>query len=385
MTRYGAGNTNLLPVVGISGGEPDAYVVDSLTSETSPKTLTNAQSVIFTPKGASIPTPTPTPTPIPTPSPTPTPTPSSTPTPTPTPAPTPDPTPSPTSTPTPLPSPTPTPTPGPNPIDIPSFFVAQHYSDFLNRIADASGLNFWTNEIASCGANPSCVEVKQVNVSAAFYLSIEFQQTGYLVERTYKAAFGDAQGTSMFGGAHELSVPIVRFNELSNDSMLIGQGVIVGQEGWQQVVENNKQAFTLAFVQRPRFTAAQPITLTPEQFFDALFANAHITPSKGERQAGIDEFGGTATSADINARSRALRRVAENLMLIQQESNRAFVLMQYFGYLRRNPNDAPEQTRDYSGYEFWLTKLDQFNGNFGNAEMVKAFITSNEYRQRFGL
>jgi len=67
---------------------------------------------------------------------------------------------------------------------------------------------------------------------------------------------------------------------------------------------------------------------------------------------------------------------------LNAEFNRAFVLMQFFGYLRRNPNDAPDA--DYSGYDFWLTKLNQFNGNFQGAEMVKAFITSAEYRQRFG-
>ncbi|PYS73263.1 MAG: hypothetical protein DMF69_05295 [Acidobacteria bacterium] len=58
------------------------------------------------------------------------------------------------------------------------------------------------------------------------------------------------------------------------------------------------------------------------------------------------------------------------------------MLMQYFGYLRRNPND-PQDT-DYTGYDFWLTKLNQFNGNAVNAEMVKAFILSGEYRHRFG-
>ena len=58
--------------------------------------------------------------------------------------------------------------------------------------------------------------------------------------------------------------------------------------------------------------------------------------------------------------------------------------MQYFGYLRRNPDDAPEPTRDFSGYNFWLNKLNQFGGNFVQAEMVKAFLNSTEYRQRFG-
>ena len=56
--------------------------------------------------------------------------------------------------------------------------------------------------------------------------------------------------------------------------------------------------------------------------------------------------------------------------------------MEYFGYLRRNPNDAPEATLDFQGYNFWLSKLNQFKGDFMNAEMVKAFITSSEYIDR---
>ena len=88
------------------------------------------------------------------------------------------------------------------------------------------------------------------------------------------------------------------------------------------------------------------------------------------------------TSADMAARARASRRVAENSTLAQQEFNRAFVLMQYFGYLRRNPNDAPDG--NFDGFNFWLNKLNQFNGDFVQAEMVKAFIDSSEYRRRFG-
>ena len=135
---------------------------------------------------------------------------------------------------------------------------------------------------------------------------------------------------------------------------------------------------------RSRFTTAYPTTLTPAQFVDALFANAGVTPSATDRDAAIDEFGGAGNTADTAARGRALRRVAENSTLAQQETNKAFVLMQYFGYLRRNPNDAPEPGLNFDGYNFWLGKLNQFNGNFVNAEMVKAFIVSGEYRQRFG-
>jgi len=89
------------------------------------------------------------------------------------------------------------------------------------------------------------------------------------------------------------------------------------------------------------------------------------------------------TRATWRPRGRVLRDVAENSILPQQEFNRAFVLMQFFGYLRRNPNDS--QDTDYTGYEFWVNKLNQFNGNFLATEMVKAFINSTEYRQRFGL
>ena len=106
--------------------------------------------------------------------------------------------------------------------------------------------------------------------------------------------------------------------------------------------------------------------------------------SVSERQAVINLFGNSANTSNVTARAQALRQVAEDQDLFNFEFNRAFVLTQYIGYLRRNPNDAPEPTLDYSGYDFWLTKLNQFNGNYIAAEMVKAFIASDEYRKRFG-
>jgi hypothetical protein len=134
-------------------------------------------------------------------------------------------------------------------------------------------------------------------------------------------------------------------------------------------------------VQRPRFATAYPTTLTPSAFVDALFAHAGVTPSGTDRDDAINEFGAAPNTAGLAARGRVLRRVAEISTLRTNESNRAFVLMQYFGYLRRNPDAA--QDTDHSGYEFWLTKLNQFNGNFIDAEMVKAFISSIEYRKKF--
>ena len=140
----------------------------------------------------------------------------------------------------------------------------------------------------------------------------------------------------------------------------------------------------LVFISRPSLIIWESV-LAPAAFVDALFANAGVVPSEAERAAAINEFGLAPTIADAAARARALRRVAEHPTLIQREFNNAFVLMQYFGYLRRDPNDAPEATLDFQGYNFWLNKLNSFNGNFVQAEMVKAFISSAEYRRRFGL
>ncbi len=272
--------------------------------------------------------------------------------------------------------------PSTNPIDDASNFVRQQYHDFLNREPDASGLAFWTDQIASCGSDQACIDLKRINVSAAFFLSIEFQDTGYLVERLYKTAYGDASGLSTFGSAHQLSVPVVRFNEFLPDTQAIGQGVVVGQGNWQTQLGNNKQAFAADFVQRSRFVTAFPTTLTPAQFVDQMNTNAGNVLSASERTTAIGLFGSAIDTSNATARAGALRQVAEDADLNSAEFNRAFVLMQYFGYLRRNPND-PQDT-DYTGYDFWLTKLNQFNGNFVNAEMVKAFITSAEYRNHFG-
>src|SRR6185369_16433164 len=113
-----------------------------------------------------------------------------------------------------------------NPIDAAVNMVTQHYRDFLSREPDPDGRDFWTNQITACGTDPQCIEVKRINVSASFFLSIEFQQTGYLVERMYKTAYGDATATSQFPSMHQILVPVVRANEFLSDTQRIGRGVI---------------------------------------------------------------------------------------------------------------------------------------------------------------
>jgi len=275
-------------------------------------------------------------------------------------------------------------TPGPNPVDNSRAFVQFNYFDFFARFPDSSGWDFWTSQITECGSNPVCIDVKRTNVSAAFFLSIEFQQTGYLAERIYKVAYGDATANSTLGGAHQLKVPVIRFAEFLAGKEALGRGVVVGQTGWEDLVENNKQDFVRALIRTQRFIDAYPNTLTPTQFVDKMNQNAGNVLTPGERNDAINLFEGTPDSNDIRVRRHALLAVAECPGLVAGEKNRAFVQAQYFGYLRRNPDDPPDKPGDFTGYDFWLSKLNQFNGDFVAAQMVQAFLAAGEYRQRFG-
>jgi hypothetical protein len=277
--------------------------------------------------------------------------------------------------------------PGTNPpqiitINDVDFFVQEQYIDFFSRMPDQSGFNFWNADINNCSPKPGCTDLKRSNVSAAFFVSVEFQQTGYLVERIYRSAYGNTTGNSTIGGSpHTLTVPIIRFNEFLPDTRTIGSGLIVGQPGWETVLENNKQAFTQAFVQRQRFVNAFPLSMTPADFVDKLNQNANNALDAGQRTNAINFFGGAADSSNTAARAQALRQVAEDLDLYNDEYNRAFVLMQYMGYLRRDPDSGPDT--DYSGYDFWLKKLNAFNGDYIKAQMVRSFLVSGEYLGRF--
>jgi hypothetical protein len=110
--------------------------------------------------------------------------------------------------------------------------------------------------------------------------------------------------------------------------------------------------------------------LTNAQYVDTLFQRAGVTPSQAERDALVAGLGSGAET-----RATVLRKVAENAAFGRQEKNPAFVLMQYFGYLHRDPDDA--------GFNFWLQKLNNHGGDFHAAEMVRSFILAGEYRDRF--
>jgi hypothetical protein len=240
-----------------------------------------------------------------------------------------------------------------NVIDTADYFVRQHYIDFLGREPDVSGFNFWSDQILSCGGEATCVQRRTINVSAAYFLSIEFQETGGLVDSLYRSSYGRAP----------------RYAEFMPDTRTVANNIIVGVGNWQEDLEANKQAFINAWVQRPEFQAAYG-GLSNEGYVDTLINHTGVVFSISERNNLVEGLNRGSLS-----RAGALRTIAENEHFVSAKRNAAFVMMQYYGYLRRD--------YDASGYQFWLNKLNQFGGNFEQAEMVKAFLVSGEYRQRF--
>jgi hypothetical protein len=240
-----------------------------------------------------------------------------------------------------------------NRIDSPEYFVRQHYLDFLGREPDEGGFNFWSDRVLECGGDKGCVEQQRINVSAAYFFSIEFQQTGALVDKLYRSSYGRRPS----------------YAEFMPDQRTIAGQVVVGVSDWSQQLTANKQSFVDAWVQRPAFRSAYD-GLSNGAFVDALIAHTdnHFDGDRNSLVGGLNS--GSLTRAAV------LLQIAENEAFVKAKSNETFVMMEYFGYLRREPDSA--------GYQFWLGKLNQFGGDFQRAEMVKAFITSIEYRQRFG-
>ncbi len=273
-----------------------------------------------------------------------------------------------------------------NPIDGAREFVRWQYKDFLGREPDGPGWDHWTGEITVCAtpARPGspaklisqCVERKRANTSAAFFLSPEHASTSYFVLRVYRGSLGRMP---KFGG--DLSAQ----SEFTRDRATVSNGIVVNNALSPSVMNANKAAFVNEFVTRAEFKAIYD-GLNNTQYVDKLFQTTGVTPSSNDRQALIDGLnGGSETRASVLFKVvDGTQTITDGALIFNtsygqafynNQFNAAFVQVEYFGYLLRDPDDG--------GYNFWLGKLNQF-GNWVDAQMVLAFIKSPEYRSRFG-
>ena len=229
---------------------------------------------------------------------------------------------------------------GANPISQTAFFVRQHYIDFLGREPDPTGFQGWQNIINNCPAGDTTCD--RIHVSGNFFQSPEFQQRGYFVYRFYPVAFGRKPDYAEF-------IPdLARVSGFLSDAQL----------------EAAKVAFVNDFITRPGFAATYN-GLSNTQYVDTLLATAGITHV-------ARDFWIAALGNGTRTRAQVLREIAESTEVYNKYYNQAFVVMQYFGYLRRDPDAL---------YTDWIQVLDT-TGDFRG--MVNGFMNSLEYRFRFG-
>ncbi|HEY9405049.1 MAG TPA: DUF4214 domain-containing protein [Pyrinomonadaceae bacterium] len=228
-----------------------------------------------------------------------------------------------------------------NPIDTPEFFVRQHYLDFLNREPDTEGFNSWVNLLRNCPAGDTRCD--RIEVSAAFFRSIEFQLKGFFVIRYHLAAFGR----------------LPTYREFVRDTQRINGAT-------SQDVFANLTAYSNEFVARHDF----------KEIYDALSNAAYV--DRILQTAGITLPNRDQLVNDLNAgtktRAQVLREIVESAAFVAKEYNRGFVASQYYGYLRRDP--------DTEGFNNWLAYLNANPNDYRT--MVNGFVNSNEYRARFG-
>ncbi|HEY0006747.1 MAG TPA: S8 family serine peptidase [Pyrinomonadaceae bacterium] len=234
-----------------------------------------------------------------------------------------------------------------NPIDDTQTFVTWHYRDFLNREPDSGGLGYWSSQFTKCGTDELCLHKRRIAVSAAFFIELEFQQTGSFVYRLYK-------------GTLNRRPTFVEFNA-DRSKVTVGPAL-----------EQSKDALAQEFVARSEFKQIYLDSMSATDFVNKLYEQAGLTGYAAERQQqALDMQGG-------KARWQVVREVIELTEFRNREYNPSFVLMQYFGYLQRDPDEG--------GFLFWLNILNNKlpQDSSGYKGMVCAFITSAEYQKRFG-
>jgi len=249
---------------------------------------------------------------------------------------------------------------GQNPIFTTSFFVRMQYLDFLSREPEAG--EPWSAVLNGCSDvnnNPAC---DRVLVSQSFFGSPEFRLTGFYAFNFYSVAFKRRPN----------------YDEIISDMASITGATV--EETYRK-----RAAIAVSFTDSAEFKELY------DGLSDAPFVNALLEPYELQQITTPDpanpEGGAKVTltraelvrrlgivGAESLTRAQVLRAVVESDEVAAAEFNRAFVAMQYYGYLRRTP--------EAEGYEAWLRVINQDPGNV--RVMVDGFMNSTEYQLRFG-
>jgi hypothetical protein len=245
----------------------------------------------------------------------------------------------------------------PNPADQNAFFVRMQYLDFLSREPEVG--EPWTNVLARCpnvANDPAC---DRTLVSQSFFQSAEFQLKGLYTYLFYRVAFGRRPA----------------YEEITPDMRSLAGATA-------EDVYAKRAAYATAVTERDEF-AQLFAGVTNEQYVDALLGRhglAQITTEDPADFEGAAQVTLTrrqlidALNSDTLNRAKVLRAIVQSSEVDAAEYHGAFVSMQYYGYLRRTP--------EQSGYDSWLAVIKRDPGNVRG--MVEGFVKSQEYRLRFG-
>jgi hypothetical protein len=239
-----------------------------------------------------------------------------------------------------------------NPIDDYRFFISQHYNDLLGHEPGSDNLEKLIAPFVQCGSRNDCLRARRLELSTSL-LTQEVPTTGVFLYGLYTAGLGRRP----------------RFAEYEADRN--------GIRSNNANVEDARLALALAFVQRNEFQRKYPATLKASEFIDQLLNSLPLSQTengKTEREKLLSLYNGTN-----NGRAAILNRLVSEPGMIDAHYNQAFVMVQYFSYLRR---DADE-----SGFNFWVNTLKgkPLRDSGAARSMVCAFLASTEYQNRFGM
>jgi hypothetical protein len=159
-----------------------------------------------------------------------------------------------------------------------------------------------------------------------------------------------------------------RMNDFMADLREVGRGVLVGVEGQEGKLEENLSALADAM-------AARHAGLNDEQYVERLMANAGRARDAAARSRLLEQLrGGRATRGSV------LREAAADEDFARGARVRGLVLLHYFGYLRRNPDDPPDG--DMRGFDYWLREVESAGGD--TSRLAHAFMSSLEFVDRGG-
>jgi hypothetical protein len=265
------------------------------------------------------------------------------------------------------------------------FFIQQQYIDFLRRFPEPScpqlaptkcGLDFYLPILNGCNpADTECIKYTRGALSANFFRSPEFQAKGSLVMFLYMISIGQRAMT-----VAELSDPSKterpHYAEFMTDVASITDPA--DRSGPNPA---KKAAFLAAWVQRPEFIAVCAVGVANGQCASNLGTKAGVTLSASTLNA----------AAAAPSRAEVARIVAESPEVSAKFYKPAFVTMEYFGYLRRDPEDCHNSANwfgssDGSGCGFIFHNnrfLLSGDPDFIENTIVRGFIESPEYFARF--